>query len=116
MTQKTAESPQSALNDLLSLIKSHEKTVKDIRENKLRPAEEALKKAKQHYAEKLCFCTVGDRIQKGEEPPLIVSKILYSYRGFSIRAFKIKKNGDPYANDGEVWNFSNKWDDWSIVR
>jgi hypothetical protein len=107
----------SELNDLLSEIKCHEDIIQDVEENTLNPAKVALAKARRRYAELKCFCKVGDKIQKGKEPPIIVSKISPSHGGFSLRAFKMKKNGEPYAIDHEPWVWSqDEWSEWSVVR
>lgn len=109
----------SALNDLLSElsleIECHEDSIKDIKENTLKPIEVALAKAKQSHAEAICFCKVGDKIQKNDEAPVLVSKISSSYKGFELRVFKLKNDGTPYKNDSPLWEWRHDWSEYKVL-
>lgn len=105
----------TTIEELEIEIKQCEQNISDIRNNKLIPAEVALKKVKQNYAEEKCFCKVGDKIQKKNDPFVIVSRVLYAYEGFSLRAYKIKKNGEPYKEDHAVFEWSDNWDEWKLL-
>jgi hypothetical protein len=86
----------------------------------LKPVEADLKAARWAYAEAACFCKVGDKIQIAGRPEtaVIVSAITpcCGDAPFNIRAFKIKKNGEPYIMDHSIYYTSHdRWDDWGVV-
>ena len=96
-------------------VEMFRKKVNSIKNDILKPAEQELSDSRQKYAEALSFCKVGDKIQFKDNDPIIVSSVRFAYSGFGLRAYKIKKNGEPYQYDHDVWDMSD-WDGWKVIN
>ena len=106
---------QERLKELKAEITSLTRQEADIKKDILKPVVDDLQQTRQAYAEEACFCVVGDKIQDRGYDPVIVSKILTSYNGFSLRGYKLKKNGDPYVSDCHLSNYSDDWSQWKVI-
>ena len=62
--------------------------------------QEYIRKLKQEIAEHLCPFEVGQRVLNADRKEEIVANISYQGwgKGYELKTFKIKKNGEPYQN------------------